>query len=65
MVGIYGVQWCVLLISLSGCSWFAHSSVCVGSLVVLGLLPFVASFVGGFSPPSGILMFVDPTYSCM
>ena len=53
------------LISLSGHSRFAISSVCVGSLVVLRLLPFGGSFVGGFSPPAGILMFVAPTDSCM
>ena len=50
------------LISLSGCSRFALSSVCVGSLVVLGLLLFGGSFVGGFSPPVGILMLAAPTY---
>ena len=55
----------VSLISLSGCSRFALSSVCVGSLVLLGFLPFDGSFVGGFSPVAGILMFVAPTYSCM
>ena len=44
------------LISFTGCSRFALSSVCVGSLVVLVFLPFGGSFVGGFSPPIGILM---------
>ena len=52
------------LISLTGCSRFALSSVCVGSLVV-GFLPFGGSFVGGFSPPASILMITAPTYSCM
>ena len=61
-MGFSGV---ISLISLSGCSKFALSSVCVGSLVVLGVLPFGGSFVGGFSPPAGILVFVAPTYSCM
>ena len=55
----------VSLISLSGCSRFALISICVGSLVVLGFLPFGGSFVGGFSPLAGILMFTAPTYSCM
>ena len=49
-------------IALCGCSRFALSSVCVGSLVVLGLLLFGGSFVGGFSPPVGILMLAAPTY---
>ena len=53
------------LISLSGCYRFALSSVCMGSLVVLGFLPFGGSFVGGFSSLAGILMFTAPTYSCM
>ena len=57
-MGFSGV---ISLISLSGCSKFALSSVCVGSLVVLGFLPFGGSFVGGFSPPAGILMFTAPT----
>ena len=48
------------LMSLSGCSRFALSSVCVISLVVLGLVPFGGSFIGGFSPPAGILMFASP-----
>ena len=39
----------VSLISLSGCSRVDLSSVCVGSLVVLGFLPFGGSFVGEFS----------------
>ena len=55
----------VSLISLSGCSGFALSTVCVGSLVVLGFLPFGGSFVGGFSPPADILMFTASTYSCL
>ena len=57
VVGILwgSVVWC--LISLSGRSGFALSAVCVGSLVVLGFLPFGGSFVGGFSPPVGILLF--------
>ena len=53
------------LMSLSGCSRFAPSSVCVGSLVVLGFLPVGGSFVGGFFPLAGILMFGAPIYSCM
>ena len=53
------------LISLPGCSRFALSSVCLGSLVVLGFLPFGGSFVGGFSPPAGMMMFVVPTYFYM
>ena len=61
-MGFSGV---VSLISLSGHSRFALSSACVGSLVVLGFLPFVGSFVGGFSPPASILMFQAPTYSCI
>ena len=52
------------LISLSGPSRFALSSVCVDSHV-LGFLSFAVSFVGGFSPPANILMFAAPTYSCM
>ena len=52
-MGFSGV---VFLISLSGCCRFVLSSVCVGSLVVLVFLPFGGSFVGGFSPPIGILM---------
>ena len=61
MVGILldSVVWS--LISLSGCSTFALSYVCVGSLVVLGFLAFGGSFVGVFSPPAGILMFAAPT----
>ena len=55
----------VSLISLSGYSSFALSSVCVGSLVVLWFLPFGGSFVGGFSPQAVILMLAAPTYSCM
>ena len=55
----------VSLISLSGCSRFALSSVCVDCFIVLGFLPFGGSFVGGFSPPAGKLMFIAPTYSCM
>ena len=55
----------VSLISLSGRSRFALSSVCVGFLVVLVFLLFGGSFVGGFSPPEGILMFAALTYSCM
>ena len=61
-VGFSGM---VSLISLSGCSRFALSSVCVGSLVVLGFVPFGGSFVGNFSAPAGILMFAAPIYSCM
>ena len=61
-MGFSGV---VSLISLSACSRFALSSVSVGSLVVLGLLPFGGYFVGGFSPPAGIMMFTPPTYYCM
>ena len=61
-LGFSGV---ISLISLSGHSRFALSSACVGSLVVLGFLPFGGSFVGGFSPPEGILMFTTLTYSCM
>ena len=56
-----GFSGTVSLISLSGCSKFARSSVCVGSLVVLGFLPFGGSFVGGFSSPAGIVMFIAPT----
>ena len=55
----------VSLISLSGRSRFALSSVCVGSLVVLGFLPLGGSFVGVFSPPGRILIFAAPTYACM
>ena len=55
----------VSVISLSGHSRFALSSVCVGSLVVVGIFPFGGSFVGSFSPPSSIIMFAAPTYSCM
>ena len=55
----------VSLISLSGHSRFALSSVCVGSLVVLWFLPFGGSFVGGFSPSASILIFTALTYSCM
>ena len=50
-MGFSGV---VSLISLSGHSRFVLSSVCMGSLVVLGFLPFGGSFVGGFSPVAGI-----------
>ena len=53
------------LISLSGHSRIALSSVFVGSLVVLGFLPFGGSFVGVFSPPAGILIFAASTYSGM
>ena len=49
-VGFSGV---ISLISLSGSSRFALSSVCVGCLVVLRFLPFGVSFVDGFSPPAG------------
>ena len=52
-MGFSGV---VSLICLSGCSRFALFCLCVGSLVVLGFLPFGGLFVGGFSPPIGILM---------
>ena len=51
----------VSLISLSGCSRFALSSVFVGSLVVLGFLPVGGSFVVGFSLQKDILMFTAPT----
>ena len=61
-MGFSGV---VSLISLSGHSRFALSSVCVGSLVVLGFLPFGGSFVGGFCPLAGILMFTAPTHTRM
>ena len=61
-MGFSGV---VSFISLSGCPRFALSSVFVVSLVVLGFLTFGGSFVGGFSPPAGILMFEALTYSCM
>ena len=57
-MGFSGV---VSLISLFGCSRFALSSVCVGSLVVLGFVPCGGSFVGGFSPLAGILMFAAST----
>ena len=49
------------VISLSRRSRFALSSVCVGSLIVLGFLPVGGSFVGGFSPLAGILVFTTPT----
>ena len=52
----------VISLILSGCSRVALSSVCVGS-VLLGFLPIGGSFVGGFSPPAGILMFTAPTSS--
>ena len=61
-MGFSGV---VFLISLSGCCRFVLSSVCVGFFVVLGFLPFGGSFVCGFSPVAGILMFAAPTYCCM
>ena len=61
-MGFSGV---VSLISLSGHSRFALSSVCVGTLVVLWFLPFGGSFVGGFSPQAVILMLAAPTYSSM
>ena len=61
-MGFSGV---VSLISLSGHSRIALSTVCVGSLVVLGFLPFGGCFVGGFSLLVAILMFTAPTYSCM
>ena len=61
-MGFSGV---VSLISLSGFSRFALSSVCVGSLVVLGFVPFGVSLIGGFSPPEDKLMFAAPTYSCI
>ena len=60
-MGFSGV---VPLISLSGHSRFALSSVCVGSPAALGFVPFGGSFVSGFSPPAGILTFAAPTYSC-
>ena len=40
-----GLRVVVSLMSLSGCSSFAFSSLCVGSVAVLGLLPFGGSFV--------------------
>lgn len=55
----------ISVISLCGHCRFALSSVCVGSLVALGVLPFGGSLVGGVSPPEGILMFAVATYSCM
>lgn len=55
----------ISLISLSGHCRFALSSIFVGSLVVLGVLFFGGSFVGGVSLPGGILMFTGATYSCM
>ena len=55
----------VVSLILSGCSRFVLSSVCVGSLTVLGFLLFGGSFVGGFFPPAGILILAAPTYSCM
>ena len=60
-----GFSGVVPLISLSGCSRFALSSVCVGSLVVLGFLPSGDSVFGRFSTPVGILMFTAPTSTCM
>ena len=60
-MGFSGV---VSLISF-GCSRFALSSVCVDSLVLLDFLPVGVSFVDGFCPPAGILMFIAPTQSCM
>ena len=62
MVGSMGFSGVVSLISLSGHSRFALPSGSVGSLVVLGFLPFCGSFVGGFSPPAGILMFAVLPY---
>ena len=61
-MGFSGV---VSLISLSGQSRFALSSVYVASLVVLGFLSFGGSFVAGFSLPAVIIIFRAPTYSCM
>ena len=61
-MGFSGV---VSLMYMSGHSRFALSSVRVSSLVVLGFVPFGGSFIGGFSPPAGILMFAAPTYSCV
>ena len=55
----------VSLISLFRWSKYALSSICVGSLIVLWVLPVGSSFFGEFSPPVGILMFTAPTYSCM
>ena len=52
----------VTLISLSGCSRFALSSVFVGSFIVLGFLLFGGSFVSGFSPPLGILTNVHSSH---
>ena len=65
MLGILWVSVVWSLISLSGHSRFALSSIYVGYLVVLGFLSFGGSFVGGFSPPEDILTFAAPTYSCM
>ena len=59
-MGFSGV---VTLISLSGYSRFVLPSVCVGSLVVLEFSSVGGSFVGGFSPPAGILVFTSPNYS--
>ena len=53
----------VISLILSGCSRVVLSSVCVGSVVLLGFLPIGGSFVGGFSPPASILMFTAPTSS--
>ena len=55
----------VSFISLSGCSRFALSTVSVGSFVVFGFLPFRDSFVGGFPPLTGVVVFAAPTYSCV
>ena len=35
--------------------------ICVGSLVVIRFVPFGGSFVGGFSPSTGVLVFTAPT----
>ena len=61
-MGFSGV---VSLISLSGRWTLTLSSVFVGCLIILGFLLFGGSFLGGFSTPAGILIFVAPTYSCM
>ena len=52
------------VISLSRRSRFALSSVCVCSFVIFGFLLVGGPFIGGFSPPAGILMFTAPTYCC-
>ena len=53
------------LISSSGCSRNAFCRGYVCSSVVFGFVPFGSSFIGVFSPPEGILIFIAPTYSCI